>query len=291
MAGQRYSRLNGTGDTQGDGRVLDFSRDLDRPLADDLTKGSGSTLETFRFKNYDALFSGDDRELNPTDLLKIIAKTEYDRFALETLGNAFTPFIFTIGVTPTLILPPNKSPRGYLFLNPSQQLTGATLDTNMFTPAVRGAGTYLSNAINVQGLRTARFFLNITASPATMSVNLQSRDPQTLNWATVQTDIFAGVVAIGTYYATVGEIGVDDFLRLQVVTTGAAENWSITMVNKEAFGSTVSAPGIYLGNANVTAGFGYPILGGQEKRFWLMDNTPLYGIGLVPGNLSVFQLQ
>jgi hypothetical protein len=273
------------------GQILDLSEEQDRPLADDLLKGIAPTLETFRFPNYDAVFKGEDAPMTGQDLLKVIAKVEYDRFTLETLGNAFTPFIFSVGINPTLILPPNKSPRGYLFLNPSQFLTGATLDTNMFVPAVRGAGTFLSNAINVQGFATATFFLNITASPATMQVNVQSRDPQTLNWATVQTDIFSGVVAIGTFQATIGSIGVDDFLRLQVITTGAAENWSITMVNKGASGSVVSAPGIFLGNANVTANFGYPILGGQEKRFWLMDNTPLFAVGLVPGNLSVFQLQ
>jgi hypothetical protein len=110
-------------------------------------------------------------------------------------------------------------------------------------------------------------------------------------WATVQTDIFGGVVAINTFYATVGEIGVDDFLRLQVVQTGAGANWSISMVNKEAFGAIVSAPGVFLGNANVTTGVGYPILGGQEKRFWLMDNTPLFGVSFAVTTLKVFQLQ
>jgi len=284
MSGQQYDKKNGS-------RLIDFTGDLDRPLADDLTKFRPSTLDVFRFKNYEAFFDGSDRPMNPNDFLKIIAKTERDRFALETLGNAFTPFTFTIGVTPVQILPPNKSPRGYLFMNPSQFLTGATLDTTMFPVAVRGAGTFTSNAINVQGLRTARFFLDITASPATLQVNLQSQDPLTGKWATVQTDLFAGAIAVNTYYASVGEIGVDDFLRIQVVQTGAGANWSLSMVNKEAFSSIVSAPGVFLGNANVTAGIGYPILGGQEKRFWLMDNTPLYAVALASTTLKVFQLQ
>lgn len=281
MAGRKY---DGT-------RLIDLRDELNRPMADDLTKSQRSTLDVFRFKNYDAMFTGDDRPLDVVDLLKIIAKTENDRFALETLGNAFTPFVFTVPTTPTLILPPNKSPRGYLFMNPSQNLTGATLDTNLFTPAVRGAATYTSAAVNVQGLRTSRFFLDITASPATLVVNVQSRDPQTLNWATVQSDIFGGVVAVGTYYANIGEIGTDDFIRVQVVQTGAGANWSLTMVNKEAFGSIVTGVPIFLGNANVIAGFGYPILGGQEKRFWLMDNTPLFAVAQVATELRVFQLQ
>lgn len=272
-------------------RLIDLRGELNRPLADDLTKFSPSTLDVFRFKNYDAMFQDGDRPLDVVDLLKVIAKTENDRFQLETLGNAFTPFVFTVGTTPTQILPPNKSPRGYLFMNPSQNLTGATLDTNLFTPAVRGAATYDSSAVNVQGLRTSRFFLNITAPPATLSVNIQSRDPQTLNWATVQTDIFGGVVAAGTYYANIGEIGTDDFIRAEVVQTGAGANWSLTMVNKEAFGSVVTGVAIFIGNANVIPGFGYPILGGQEKRFWLQDNTPLFAVAQVATELRVFQLQ
>jgi hypothetical protein len=285
MGGQLYDRTNGA-------RIIDLSEEQDRPLALDLTKGQGSTLDIYRYRNYDARFDGTDQPLTALDCLKLITKTERDRFALETLGNAFTPFTISILTTPTPILAPNKSPRGYLFMNPSQFLTGATLDTNMFTPAVRGAATYTSASINVQGLRTARFFLDITIAPATLQVNVQSQDPQTGNWATVQTDIFGGVIAAPTTnYATIGEIGVDDFIRLQVVQTGAGANWSITMVNKEAFGAIVSAPGVFLGNGNVTATIGYPILGGQEKRFWLMDNTPLFGIALSPTLLKVFQLQ
>jgi hypothetical protein len=284
MAGQKYDSTNGE-------RLIDFSKDLDRPLADDLTKFQDSTLDVVRFKNYEAVFEGEERPLTPSDYLRILAKTDRDRFTLETLGNAFTPFTIQVGVTPTIVLPPNKSPRGYLFLNPSQFLTGATLDTTMFPAIARGAGTYTSNAINVQGLRTARFFLDITVSPATLQVNVQTQDPLTGKWATAQTDIFGGVVAVGTYYATIGEIGVDDFIRLQVVQTGAGANWSISMVNKEAFGAIVSAPGVFLGNANVTTGVGYPILGGQEKRFWLMDNTPLFGVSFAATTLKVFQLQ
>ena len=63
------------------------------------------------------------------------------------------------------------------------------------------------------------------------------------------------------------------------------------MISKEAYGATVAPPGIFLGNANVTTNLGYPLLGGQEKRFLLMDNTPLYGIALAATPIRVFQLQ
>ena len=98
------------------------------------------------------------------------------------------------------------------------------------------------------------------------------------------------MVALGTYYIDTGEIGTDDFIRIQTVSTGTG-TWSIEMVSKEAYGSTVSPPGVFLGNANVSTAFGYPILGGQEKKFLLKDNTPMYGVALASTTLKVFQLQ
>lgn len=284
MGGQKYDRLNGA-------RLIDLSEELDRPLADDLTKSQRPTLDIVRFKNFEALYQGGDHPLDVLDYLKLLAKVETDRFTLQTLGNAFTPFNITIGTTPTLILPPNKTPRGYLFLNPSQNVSGPTVSSNLFAPAVRGAATYTSAAVNVAALRTSRFFLDITAAPASLTVEIQTQDPQTGNWAAAQSDIFGAFIGPGTRYATLGEIGTDLFIRAVVVQTGAGANWSLTMVNKEAFGATVAGFPIFLGNANVIAGLGYPILGGQEKSFWLMDNTPLFGIAVAATELRVFQLQ
>src|SRR5574340_1055019 len=137
MAGQKFDRLNG-------GRLIDLRGELDRPLQGDLEKSQRPTLDTFRYKDYVAMFQGSDRPLKGDELVRVIARIEQERFNLETLGNAFTPLTVNIGTTPTLILPPNKSPRGYLFLNPNQTVTGVTTDTNVFTPLVRAAGTYLS---------------------------------------------------------------------------------------------------------------------------------------------------
>jgi hypothetical protein len=286
MAGQKYDRLNRA-------RLLDLSEELDRPMADDLTKSQRPTLDIVRFRDFEALYQGGDEPLTVLDYLKLLAKVETDRFNLQTLGNAFTPFNITILTTPTLILPPNKTARGYLFLNPSQNVSGPTVSSNLFAPAVRGAGTYTSAAVNVSGVRSSRFFLNITAAPATLTVEIQTQDPQTGAWAVAQSDIFGGAVAVTppAFYANLGEIGTDSFIRAVVVQTGAGANWSLTMVNKEAFGATVAGFPIFLGNQNVIAGLGYPILGGQERSFWLMDNTPLFGIAVANTELRVFQLQ
>lgn len=271
------------------GQVLDL-RGRERPVPSDLSSPVSEFLDILRYDNYAAMFRNSSEDMSTHDLMKVLVKIQQQRFNLETLGNAFTPFTVTVGTIPTRILPPNKTPRGYLFLNPSQTVNGITTNTTMFASASRGAGTVTSLELNVQAFRTSRFFLNITVAPTTLVVNLQTRDPLTLNWATAQTDIFSGVVAIGTYYVDTGEIGTDDTVRLQTVSTGTG-TWSLSLVSKEAYGGTVSPPGIFLGNGNVTTAIGYPILGGQEKRFLLMDNTPLFGVALVATPLSIFQLQ
>jgi len=271
------------------GQILDL-RSADRPTPKDLSSPVSEFLDIVRFDNYAAMFRNSSEDMSTHDLMKVLVKIQQQRFNLETLGNAFTPFSVTVGTTPTRILAPNKTPRGYLFLNPSQTVNGITTDSTMFASASRGAGTVTSLEVNVQAFRTSRFFLNITVAPTTLQVNLQTRDPLSLNWATAQTDIFSGAVGVGTYYVDTGEIGTDGFVRLQTVSTGTG-TWSIAMTSKEAYGGTVSPPGIFLGNANVTTAIGYPILGGQEKRFLLMDNTPLYGVALVATPLSIFQLQ
>lgn len=271
------------------GQILDLSS-VRKRIPSDLESPTSEFLDIVRYDNYAAMFRNSSEDMSTHDLMKMLVKIQQQRFNLETLGNAFTPFSVTVGTTPTLILAPNKTPRGYLFLNPSQTVNGITTDTTMFASASRGAGTVTSVEVNVQAFRTSRFFLNITVAPTTLQVNLQTRDPLSLNWATAQTDIFFGVVGVGTYYVDTGEIGTDGFVRLQTVSTGTG-TWSIAMTSKEAYGGTVSPPGVFLGNGNVTTAIGYPILGGQEKRFLLMDNTPLFGVALVATPLSIFQLQ
>lgn len=271
------------------GQILDL-RARGKAIPGDISSPVSEFLDILRYDNYAAMFRNSSEDMSTHDLMKVLVKIQQQRFNLETLGNSFTPFSVTVGTTPTRILAPNKTPRGYLFLNPSQTVNGITTTTTMFASASRGAGTVTSTEVNVQAFRTSRFFLNITVSPTTLIVNIQTRDPLTLNWATAQTDIFSSVVATGTYYVDTGEVGTDDTVRLQTVSTGTG-TWSLVMVSKEAYGGTVSPPGIFLGNANVTTGIGYPILGGQEKRFLLMDNTPLFGVALVATPISIFQLQ
>jgi hypothetical protein len=265
--------------------------DLENPLE--------SALNILRFGDYIPMFRNASEPMDSYDLLKIITQIEQHRFNLETLGNAFTPIVITVGTTPTLLLAPNKEPRGYIFLNPSQVVTGVTTDTTLFVSAARAAGTFTSAQINVQAFRTSRFFVDITAAPTTLQVNILTKDPVSAKFAFAQINIFNGAVgnpgqvvfpAVGTYYADAGEIGTDDFIQIQVVQTGAG-TWSMGMVSKEAYQATLSPPAIFLGNANVISGLGYPLLGGTKEKFLLLDNTPLYGVATAATPIRIFHLQ
>src|SRR5574337_299396 len=140
------------------GRLLDLEPRL-KDIPSDVRDMQPPTLGIYRFRNYEAMFMNRDKPMSDSDMLKVITRIEQDRFNLEVLGNAFTPQTITVGTGPTLLIPPNRTPRGYLFLNPNTTVNGVTTDTNLFAPAVRGAGTYTSAVINVQAFRTSRFFL------------------------------------------------------------------------------------------------------------------------------------
>ena len=281
MSGQSYHN----------GRPLELPRDF-RPAPGD-EGGGGNTLSQILFEDYEALDRFNEAALDNAGLLRAIALYQRNRFSLETLGNAFTPFTVTVGTTPTLLIPPSKNPRGYMVLNPSQTVSGVAVSTNALPNIARAAGTYFSAGLSVGAYRTNRVFMDVTVAPATsLTVDLQTQDPQSGNWSTAQPNIFSGAFAIGTYYADCGEIGCDVTVRLRVVSVGAGNsNFSCTIVNKEAYSSTQAPPAVFLGNQNVNTTIGYPLLGGVREKFLLQDNTPLYAIATAATNVRVFQLQ
>jgi hypothetical protein len=197
----------------------------------------------------------------------------------------------TAGV-PAEIISPSKWPRGYIVINPAE-VSGFATTITPFPSLLRIPATYNSAAFNVSGVDTARFFLNVTVLVAggTLTVAAQTQDPLTLNWATSQADIFGGAVAVGTYYASIGPLGVDRQLRLQAVVGVANVTFSVSGLLK---GSTLTPTGstVYIGGPDVTSFIGYPILPAQREYFWLGDDVSLYAISPTePMTLKVFQLQ
>lgn len=264
-----------------------------RPQAD-LQSGE-STLDIRRFADFRALTES-GQPLSLEQMIKLIMLNSEIDITLRTLNLGARARMVTVLTTPTLIIPQAKSPRAYKILNPAVGVPLAPLQIP-FASAARAAGVFNSAAFNVSVAESVRFFLDVTANatPLTLTVNLQTRDPLTLNWATPGTtiDIFGGAAAVGTYYVDLGPQGIDHTFRL-VATVGAGAGtmtFSISAYYKG--GSDVAGETVYYSthpDVNITVGF--PILRGQIETFYLKDNTQIWGLTQTdPVNLKVFQLQ
>lgn len=235
--------------------------------------------------------SGKDLDNNDA-LIRILKNTDID-IALRTIGNAFFPRIVPIGVSPTLIIAPNRAPKGYILLNTNTSVSGVVQDVTVFpVGSVFPVAVTNSAPINVSAHGGAAFFLDITeATAGPMTVDLQSLDPVSGNWVTVQADLFGGAVGLGTYYANAGIIGIDADARLQISVATDTFTGSIGAILKPALAAAVSSPTVFIGGPDVNTTIGLPLISGVRETFWLKENTALYGISSVAGQINVFELQ
>lgn len=235
----------------------------------------------------------DGHDLTNNELLiQILANTDID-ILLRTLSKAFLPRVINVVATPTLLISPNRYPRGYIILNPATTITGVTTNVTIFTSASRAAGVHLSPDINVAGHGAVGVFLDVTVpAGGSLVIDHLSRDPETSTDTVVAADIFAGFNAVGTRYRLLGPIGVDNILRLRATVVGTAATFSIGGVLKPSLGTTIPGATVFLGDQDVNTVTGYPLLGAQKETWYLRENTPLFGIvtvGIV--ELRLFELQ
>jgi len=274
------------------GKWLDTEIVFKGTIPDDISTTGVQGEETALFNPFRAIDRRDGKDLDNNDALIRILKNSEIAISLKTIGNAFFPRVVTIGVTPTVIIEPNRYPRGYAIINPNSTTSGVTNLVTVFASTVFAAGDTFSGAFNVSGYGGAAFFLNITASTAaSMQVNLQTLDPVSGNWFIAQNDIFAAAVAAGQYYAPVGSLGIDNQMRLMVRVVGGTVTASIGASLKPALAAVVAGPSVFIGPAEVNTTVGYPLVSGQQERFWLRENTALYGIAVAAQNVNVFELQ
>lgn len=260
------------------------------PIPDDLLgAGVRGKLLTF-YDPYETRDRESNLELTNNQLLRFILKNTDIDILLRTLGTAFFSRVVTVDIIHTRIIAANRYPRGYILINPNTN----AISTPTIFPAGTAflVGTTTSAAFAVGAFQTARFFFDITniAAGGTISVNLQTQDPVTAIFATAQTDIFGGANTVGTFYASVGEVGVDQNLRLQVVVTVDPAVGSIGGVFKGSTGIG-GGPTIFLGNEDVNTIVGYPLLSAQKETLYLRENTEIFGIATVAVNLNIFELQ
>lgn len=235
--------------------------------------------------------SGLDLDNNQA-LIRILHNTEID-ITLRTIGNAFFPRVVSVGTSPTLLIAPNRAPRGYILLNTGTSISGVVQTVEIFpVGTVFPVGTTNSAQINVSGYGGAAFFLDITeATAGPMTVDLQTLDPISGNWVTVQANLFGGAIGIGTYYANAGIIGIDENARLQITVATDTFTGSLGAVLKPALSAAVASPTIFIGGPDVNTTIGLPLISGVRESFWLKENTAIYGIAAVAGSINIFELQ
>lgn len=275
------------------GKLLDTEIAFRGSVPDDLLQVGIRGRTTGYYDPYDARGREDSLPLDNNALLKYILRNTDIDVLLKTIGNAFFPRAITIGTTPTNIIEPNRTPRGYILINPNTTVSGVVASTTVFPAGtVFAVAVTNSAAINVSGHGGATFIMNVTeASAGPVTVDLQTQDPISGNWATVQSDIFSGASAVGTYAAPVGAIGIDQFARLVVTVAGDTMTASLAAMLKPQLAGTIAGPTVFLGNQDVNTTIGFPLLGGGKETFYLKENTPLYGVAVAATDIRLFELQ
>lgn len=203
--------------------------------------------------------------------------------------------IVLVTSTPTLILNAQYL-RGYLLLNPAAAVgltsAGTLLSTTFLS---NGLSPFSTVSLGVGNYKTLRLTLNVTgfSGAGTVIFDAQTLDPADgSTWITTQT-LFS-VTANGTFYANLGDFGVDtDFRILISIPVGVTLNARIGFVLKDGLEGTSTgvAQTIFIGPSGVTSDVGYPLLSGREKAFYLRENTVLYAVTSGPTlPLRIFEL-
>jgi len=196
----------------------------------------------------------------------------------------------TVLTTPTLIAePPHEWP--YLVLNPSLAV-GLTTSYVLFSGNVVGAGNTQLSPLGVANYMQCHFHLNVTVVAGIWDIYAQTRDPNTGNWADSQV-IFGGIAAPGTFYATVGNLGVAvDFAIRWVPVAPGNMTFSITATLKEGVGGGPAglSRAIFLGGRDVTVATGLPIFEGESMVVLPGPDIVLYAIANANIPIKVFTL-
>lgn len=205
----------------------------------------------------------------------------------------------SIGTAPVKIID-GKFVRGYIVTNPSPQ-SGLTTSGTLLASAERAAGSSgdtEATPVGVASYLNAVFYLDITATGGgVVQIDLLTQDPLSSNWATAQSDIFGSQSSVGTYYAPVGNVGIDKAMAIAwSVSAAGTSTFSLSYVLKDGLpgGSTGLQKTIYLGpNQNVNSTTGYPLTEGKERPLFTRPNTEVWAVSLISSGIDVvvFDLQ
>lgn len=199
---------------------------------------------------------------------------------------------FTVGTTPILLIDSTFA-WPYLILNPSKT-TGLTTTVTGFSGTVNAAGNSQTTPgpIGVSGFYAAHFQLDVTAVTGTWDIIQQSYDSISAKWFDVQT-IYAGVASTGSYYASVGTMGIGTDLAFRWNPTAAGSlTFSLSVILKGGLGGSSAglAQVVYLGGQGVTTTSGYPLLEGHKQAFIVPEGVQLWAVAGTNVDIRVFML-
>ncbi len=232
---------------------------------------------------------------------QVLESMDFNLFLLSklfTLDRGFSPKTVTVGTSPGLIYS-SPQPRGIYILNPAR-IAGITTFGTLLPSAARNqgdSGNTQGSAIDVSSYKNIILYLDITANAGNLAVtvNAQSKDPVSLNWGTYQSDVFQGNAnAVGTFIANLGTLGGDiNFSVSWAVAAGAGSaTFSLSYVLKDGLqGALNTSSAVFLsGTSGVSPTSGFVLLEGAGERFFIRENTDIYGVAYQNVDIKIFEL-
>ena len=197
----------------------------------------------------------------------------------------------TIGTTPVLVLQ-GVDIRPHILLNPPpRSINGVVSEGSFLASQSSTSGNKNSAPLNVGQYSIASLFINATvAGSATLNLTPLAKDPITGNWVAVSTAI--SITTTGETYVYLGSTGVTSRLSISWTTTGTAWTFSIGYSLKDNIGGTASGGvnTVFIGNQNIVAGYGFPLIEGQITPYMPDANVDLYAIAYNDVDIYAFDL-
>jgi hypothetical protein len=205
-------------------------------------------------------------------------------------------YVPSIGQIPVQLIPPAKTRRAYRVTNLgynaiTQSMSPVSTAYTLFVSASRAAGSYDSLDRPVAPWNACHLFLDITvnAGGGTLQIDFGTHYSDTDLLLTgpgiVQTDIFGGASAVGTYHAVIDR----QFLSMiRCVATVAVANitFELKATMKDIWkGGLYGNPStIYLGGGpDVRPEWGAPLFQHETELIYLEENASLWAISDIGG--------
>ena len=226
--------------------------------------------------------------LNVDKNLAILAK-------LNSFAKGGVSRTVTIGTTPTLI---HTSPRAkaIILFNPSLS-SGITTSGTLLASGTHAASNTQATPLSVANFERLSLFLDITITGGatnTITINAQSQDQLSTNWATTQSDLFSAPYAVGTYYASLGTLGIDVSFAVSWTIGAGTPTWSLGYTLKSGLPGTSGgvASTIFIGNSDgLSSSSGFPLFSGDRLPLVVTGNSEVWGVALAAGqSLKVIEL-